>query len=170
MEGIYCVAIKIFVKIENNTEFKRSGLDLILEKSITVKEALCGFTFELKYITGKVYTISATNGTTTFTLTDNGTAIVTTAGTPTGLTYSGVVYNYLGTVTQATSTWLCPTGVTSIDVELWGGGGAGGSASNGTTQTRTAGGGGAGSYVKKTLTVVPGTSYNVIVGGGGYAG
>ena len=29
--------IKIFVKIENNTEFKRSGLDLILDKTITVK-------------------------------------------------------------------------------------------------------------------------------------
>jgi DnaJ-class molecular chaperone len=54
--------IKIFVKIENNTEFKRSGLDLILEKTITVKEALCGFTFELKYITGKVYTITNNSG------------------------------------------------------------------------------------------------------------
>lgn len=54
--------IKIFVKIENNTDFKRSGLDLILEKTITVKEALCGFTFELKYITGKVYTITNNSG------------------------------------------------------------------------------------------------------------
>jgi DnaJ family protein A protein 2 len=50
--------IKLFVKIENNTDFKRSGLDLIYEKGITVKEALCGFTFELKYITGKTYTIN----------------------------------------------------------------------------------------------------------------
>ena len=54
--------IKIFVKIENNTEFKRSGLDLILEKTITVKEALCGFTFELKYLTGKTYTITNNSG------------------------------------------------------------------------------------------------------------
>jgi DnaJ-class molecular chaperone len=54
--------IKIFVKIENNTEFKRSGLDLILDKTITVKEALCGFSFELKYITGKVYTITNNSG------------------------------------------------------------------------------------------------------------
>jgi hypothetical protein len=54
--------IKIFIKIENNTEFKRSGLDLILEKTITVKEALCGFSFELKYITGKVYTITNNSG------------------------------------------------------------------------------------------------------------
>lgn len=54
--------IKLFIKIENDTEFKRSGLDLIYEKSISVKEALCGFTFELKYITGKVYTINNNSG------------------------------------------------------------------------------------------------------------
>jgi DnaJ-class molecular chaperone len=54
--------IKIFIKIENNTDFKRSGLDLILERSITVKEALCGFSFELKYLTGKVYTITNNSG------------------------------------------------------------------------------------------------------------
>lgn len=54
--------IKIFIKIHNDTEFKRSGLDLVLEKTITVKEALCGFTFELKYITGKTYTITNNSG------------------------------------------------------------------------------------------------------------
>lgn len=54
--------VKIFIKIDNPTEFKRSGLDLILEKTISVKEALCGFTFELKYITGKVYTITNNSG------------------------------------------------------------------------------------------------------------
>ena len=54
--------IKLSVKIENNTEFKRNGLDLIYEKTISVKEALCGFSFELKYITGKIYTINNTSG------------------------------------------------------------------------------------------------------------
>ena len=54
--------IKLFIKIENNTDFKRSGLDLIYEKSITVKEALCGFIFELKYVTGKIYTINNNSG------------------------------------------------------------------------------------------------------------
>jgi DnaJ-class molecular chaperone len=54
--------IKIFIKILNDTDFKRSGLDLILEKTITVKEALCGFTFELKYLTGKTYTITNNSG------------------------------------------------------------------------------------------------------------
>jgi DnaJ-class molecular chaperone len=54
--------IKLFIKVENNTEFERNGLDLIYEKTISIKEALCGFTFELKYITGKVYTINNTSG------------------------------------------------------------------------------------------------------------
>jgi len=54
--------IKIIIKIVNNTEFKRSGLDLIYVKIITLKEALCGFTFELKYISGKVYTINNNSG------------------------------------------------------------------------------------------------------------
>jgi hypothetical protein len=54
--------IKIFIKIENDTDFRRSGLDLLLEKTITVKEALCGFSFELKYITGKTYTITNNSG------------------------------------------------------------------------------------------------------------
>ena len=42
--------VKVFVKIINETEFKRSGLDLILERNISLKEALCGFTFEIKFI------------------------------------------------------------------------------------------------------------------------
>ena len=54
--------IKIFIKIENDTEFKRNGLDLVIEKTITVKEALCGFSFDLKYITGKTYTITNNSG------------------------------------------------------------------------------------------------------------
>jgi len=54
--------VKIFIKIENNTEFKRIGLDLVLERTITVKEALCGFSFEIKYITGKTYTITNHSG------------------------------------------------------------------------------------------------------------
>ena len=54
--------IKLSIKIVNDTEFKRNGLDLILEKSITLKEALCGFSFELRYITGKTYTINNHSG------------------------------------------------------------------------------------------------------------
>jgi DnaJ-class molecular chaperone len=61
-ETVYVTVPKLFIKIENNTEFQRVGLDLIYEKTISVKEALCSFSFELKYITGKVYTINNSLG------------------------------------------------------------------------------------------------------------
>ena len=54
--------VKVIVKITNNSEFKRAGLDLIFEKNITLKEALCGFTFELNYLSGKSYTLNNNKG------------------------------------------------------------------------------------------------------------
>ncbi len=54
--------IKLFVKIENNTEFKRNGLDIILEKKVSLKDALCGFHIEIKHINGKKYTINNNPG------------------------------------------------------------------------------------------------------------
>ena len=54
--------VKIFIKINNDTNFKRSGLDLIFDKKITLKEALCGFSFEIKYINGKSYTLNNNKG------------------------------------------------------------------------------------------------------------
>lgn len=53
--------IKLFVKITNSTKFRRSGLDLIYEHTISVKEALCGFTFKLEHLNEKVYTIVNTS-------------------------------------------------------------------------------------------------------------
>ena len=54
--------VKLFIKVENNTEFERHGLDLLINKTISLKEALCGFSFELKYINGKTYTLNNTLG------------------------------------------------------------------------------------------------------------
>jgi DnaJ family protein B protein 4 len=54
--------IKINILVQNNTPFKRSGLDLILDKTISLKEALCGFSFELNYINGKNYTLNNNKG------------------------------------------------------------------------------------------------------------
>ena len=45
--------IKLFFKIKNNTDFIRNGLDLIYNKEISLKDALCGFSFEMKYINNK---------------------------------------------------------------------------------------------------------------------
>ena len=50
--------VKIFVKVQPHTSFERKGLDLIYLHNISLKEALCGFSFELKHLNGKSYTIN----------------------------------------------------------------------------------------------------------------
>jgi len=54
--------VKIFVKIENKTEFERRGLDLHYSKKISLKDALCGFTFDILYLNGKTYTLNNHSG------------------------------------------------------------------------------------------------------------
>lgn len=54
--------IKIFVNIINNTCFKRKGMDLIYSKDITLKQALCGFTFEIDYLDDRIFKIDNYNG------------------------------------------------------------------------------------------------------------
>jgi DnaJ family protein A protein 2 len=54
--------IKIFVKVTNHTEFKRMGLDLVIDKEITLKDALCGFSIVLKHLNGKSYTLNNSIG------------------------------------------------------------------------------------------------------------
>jgi len=64
----------------------------------------------------------------------------------------------------ASGTWVCPSGVTSVDVECLAGG-SGGRRPSGGSGGR---GGGGGAYSKKVgITVVPGNSYTVTVGAGG---
>tara|TARA_B110001469_G_C9647787_1_gene328494 strand:+ start:794 stop:1732 length:939 start_codon:yes stop_codon:yes gene_type:complete len=55
--------VKVFIKIENTTDFKRHGLDLDYTKIISLKDALCGFSFEIQHINGICYKINNTNGT-----------------------------------------------------------------------------------------------------------
>jgi DnaJ-class molecular chaperone len=45
--------VKVVFRINNNSGFIRSGLDLIYKKTISLKEALCGFTFEMQHVNGK---------------------------------------------------------------------------------------------------------------------
>lgn len=54
--------LKIIVKIENNTPFLRSGMDLIYKKTITLKESLCGFSFEIYHLNGKKMLMNNTQG------------------------------------------------------------------------------------------------------------
>lgn len=50
--------VKVHIKVKNDSEFVRNGIDLILHKNISLKESLCGFYFEIKHITGKVFKIN----------------------------------------------------------------------------------------------------------------
>lgn len=55
--------IKVVVKIANNTVYRRNGLDLIYHQKISLREALCGFTFELEHIDGRTFRIDNKKGT-----------------------------------------------------------------------------------------------------------
>jgi DnaJ-class molecular chaperone len=50
--------IKVFIKIQNDTEFVRNGLDLVLNKTISIKDALCGFSFDMCYLDGRTFKIN----------------------------------------------------------------------------------------------------------------
>ncbi len=77
------------------------------------------------------------------------------------------VYATTDTYTSSTS-WIAPTGVTSVKAEVWAGGGAGGGVGDGGNRSVSGGGGGGGAYsVANAVVVSPGNSYTVTVGGGG---
>jgi DnaJ-class molecular chaperone len=46
--------LKITFEIKNSSIFKRHGMDLIYSKELSLKESLCGFSFEISHINGKV--------------------------------------------------------------------------------------------------------------------
>lgn len=51
--------VKVIIKIKNNSFYKRNGLDLIYEKTLTLKEAILGYTFNIKHLSGKIYEIKS---------------------------------------------------------------------------------------------------------------
>jgi len=68
----------------------------------------------------------------------------------------------------SSGSWVCPTGVTQVTVEVWAGGGAGGK--GGSSNKNGGGGGGGGGYSRKeNLSVTPGNSYPCTIGAGGTA-
>jgi hypothetical protein len=70
---------------------------------------------------------------------------------------------------RASSVWTAPPGVTRVLVEAWGAGGAGGVGAPVNRGGGGGGGGGAGSYQRVVVPVVPGTTYDLVVGDGGLA-
>lgn len=54
--------VQISIQIKNDTPFLRKGLDLFLDKTITLREALCGFQYVFKHLNGKSYTLNNHKG------------------------------------------------------------------------------------------------------------
>ena len=54
--------IKLYINVKNTTEFTRDGLDLLIKKKISLKEALVGFEFDIKHISGKSFKINNVDG------------------------------------------------------------------------------------------------------------
>ena len=75
-----------------------------------------------------------------------------------------------GSTTYATSgTWICPVGVSSIQVACYGAGGGGGAGGN--SWKKGGGGGGGGAYANNAaVAVTTGNSYTITVGAGGIGG
>jgi DnaJ-class molecular chaperone len=59
--------IKIAMNITNNTIFERHGMDLIIKRKLKLKEALCGFSFEIPHLNGKTLSIQNINNMTVIT-------------------------------------------------------------------------------------------------------
>jgi DnaJ-class molecular chaperone len=53
---------KVVIKTEPHPIYKRQGLDILVDKTISLKEALCGFQMELEYLDGKKYMIKNVRG------------------------------------------------------------------------------------------------------------
>jgi len=52
--------VHLSIRTINRTPFKRQGLDLLFRKNISLKEALCGFTFDIPHINGKTFALNNT--------------------------------------------------------------------------------------------------------------
>ena len=84
---------------------------------------------------------------------------------PTGPASSEVVQSWTFD-SPGTHNWICPTGVTSVNVRVYGGGGGGG----GGAPSGPGYGGGGGEYADGIFTVVPGQEYMSVIGIGGNGG
>ena len=54
--------VKVFLSVANDSEFRRRGLDLAYEHTITLRESLCGFSFDFHHVSGKSFTIHNPRG------------------------------------------------------------------------------------------------------------
>jgi DnaJ-class molecular chaperone len=56
--------IKLSVSVKPHPLFERHGMDILYKKTLTLKEALCGFSFEIPHLNGKTLSINNTTNVT----------------------------------------------------------------------------------------------------------
>lgn len=54
--------VKITFIVQEHPKFKRNGIDIILEKELKLKDALCGFTFDIEHVNGKKFAFNSSAG------------------------------------------------------------------------------------------------------------
>lgn len=106
---------------------------------------------------------NGTNYTLTMTAFDGVTTSPTASIGPVDTTYTFTTTSF---TTSGSTTWTAPPYVTTVDYLIVGGGGG----SGGGFDTGAGGGGGGGMVLTGTASVIPGTTYTVVVGTGGTAG
>jgi len=54
--------VRVSISIENTSNLKRRGLDLAYSHTISLREALCGFSFDMEYLQGRIIKINNSQG------------------------------------------------------------------------------------------------------------
>ena len=123
------------------------------------------FTFVTPVVYGSAYTVTVgtePTGQACVVAGGSGSAVAANVGTV-GITCMAGTQSF---TTPGSFTWTVPAGITSVSIVAIGGGGGG----SGTFGSYVGLVGGAGAVVNSTLTVTPGQTLNLVVGGGGTAG
>ena len=131
-----------------------------LDPTLTALAALVGVANKLPYFNGDD-TAALTD------LTQVGRDIIGKTTIADVLTYLGLGIRGIATFT-ASGSWTCPEGVTTVYIDACGGGGGGAYSSPGATGG--GGGGGAAAVIGTSISVTPGVTYTVTIGGPGAAG
>jgi len=53
--------LRLQIKVSTHNDFKRNGLDLTYSKKVSLKDALCGFVFEIPHLNGKLLSLNNNN-------------------------------------------------------------------------------------------------------------
>lgn len=84
--------VKIIICVDNNSIFQRRGNDLYLKRELSLKEALCGFGFEFKHLSGKNFTMNNNDNITV--ITPGYTKVIPNLGMPINGNYGNLIIEF----------------------------------------------------------------------------